>query len=641
MAKITEEWVGKKSSNEGEIDPLWWKLPDEKIAQNVFPLVSAIEKRQTYRKIRDIRHSRLYHNLDILSFQTSLYNKISQDINNPSRISLNVIRSCVDTAASKIAKLKPRPYFLTVDGNWAAQQRAKRLTSFFDGLFQDSMTIYEEKQRSFVDAGIFGTGAVKFYWDSHNKRPACERVMISEIVIDDSEAIYGRPLQLHQTRYVHRAALLEAWGSDKKAYAAIMAAMGSPGEIPRTQTHNDMVKVIESWKLPSQPGAKDGRHALSIDGMTLEANKWTKDYFPFVFDTWIGAIVGFFGTGIAEELTGIQLEINKLIRSIQLAQHFMSVPRVFLDTASNINTSHLNTTTGSIVKYTGQPPIFNTAPAMSPEVYQHLENLYRKAFEIIGISQLAAQSQKPAGLNSGKALRQYYDLTSERFSLVEQRYEATFLEATRICIDLMDEHGADVSVSGKVGQNTEKLVWKDVKMDMKDYVLRIFPASILPSQPQAKLQTVQELIQAGFIEKDLGISLLDFPDLEAGMNMKTAAFNVVQKQLYLMLDKGEAQTPEVFQDLNLSEQVAQWTYLKAVNEGAPEDRLDLVRTYIEDCKALKLKMQQQMQQKMMEAQAQAQAAGGGLGPSGGAAPVQGLGAPAAPPTSDLMPMAAG
>ena len=90
----------------------------------------------------------------------------------------------------------------------------------------------------------------------------------------------------------------------------------------------DLVRVIESWHLPSGEEAKDGKHTICISNATLLDEKYEKDYFPFVFFRWGLRPVGFFGQGLAEQLQGLQLEINKLLRTIQVSMHLVSIPKL-------------------------------------------------------------------------------------------------------------------------------------------------------------------------------------------------------------------------------------------------------------------------------------------------------------------------
>ena len=168
----------------------------------------------------------------------------------------------------------------------------------------------------------------------------------------------------------------------------------------------DQIEVLEAWHLPSGEGATDGRHVICISNATLVDEQWDKGSFPFVFVRWTDPMLGFWGEGVACDIQGMQVEINKLLMKIQRAFHLMSVPRIYVENGSKIRKSFFNNEIGTIIPYTGQPPVQMTPPSLNREIFDHLERLYNRSFEIAGISQMAATSMKPAGLNSGAALRE-------------------------------------------------------------------------------------------------------------------------------------------------------------------------------------------------------------------------------------------
>lgn len=605
---------------EEKLDHKWWTLDKEDQYQSIQSLVKTIQTKQSYRSTQNIRHARLYSNLDIVSLTNNVFANSAIDLDLTNKMSLNVVASCIDTAGSKIAKMRPRPIFLTEDGDYGLQHKAKQLTKFIDGSF-DLMNLYQKAQRMFVDSCVFGTGFIKFF--VNGDRVDCERVIVEEIVVDDAEGAYGEPQQMFQNKMISRDVLLSTWPEHAEKIKASQSTL-----TVEQAANRDFIKVTEAWRLPSKKGAGDGAHAIIISGCTLFSEKWDKERFPFICYRWKPKLTGFYGMGLAEELLPIQLEINKLVRSIQKAQHLMAVPRVFVSEASMINSQHLNNDHASIVKYRGEPPIFNTAPAMSPEVYQHLENLYKKAYEITGVSMLSATAKKPAGLNSGAALREYNDIESERFQLQGMRWEDIFLDAADITIDLTKdiakkEPGLKVKLTS--GKNAEFINWKDVKLDEDQYVMRKFPTSMLPTEPAGKLQKVQELAQAGMIDKDTALSLLDFPDLEAAKSIQLETMDLTRKMLSIMLDKGVYQSPEPYMDPVSAQKIAQAAYLKGRCNDVPDETLELIRRFMQDCEALK----------MLGAQGKAPAMPGqhGMPPDGG----QPLGVPQAPPQSDLLP----
>ena len=89
--------------------------------------------------------------------------------------------------------------------------------------------------------------------------------MASEIFVDDVEALYGQPRQLHRVKQVDRQVLLDMFPDDA---GLIMGAKPSRTEENGRSIIADMITVRESWHLPSGPGAKDGKHVITIDGGT-------------------------------------------------------------------------------------------------------------------------------------------------------------------------------------------------------------------------------------------------------------------------------------------------------------------------------------------------------------------------------------
>lgn len=613
----------------------WWAQPKDEMFKHVFGTVKMLETRQSYRTMENVRNARLYSDLEGLGVFANLYAPGLRDANLTNRISLNVVKSNIDTVTSKIAKQKPRPMFLTEDGNWSLRNKAEKLTKYIDGQFDD-MGLYEVKQDTFRDSGIFGTGATKFYIDWARKKVCSERAIIEELLVDDAEALYGCPRTLFQRRLVDKDALKEAMPVKLHAFIDSATADIEDGLSNQPGMRN-LVKVIEAWHLPSGPDAKDGKHVMCVNNATLELSDWDFDWFPFSLERWNKGLLGWFGTGIARELTGIQVEINKVLRRIQQSMDLFAIPRAFVENGSEVALNALNNDVASIVKYTGSSvPQFYAPQAMAPDVYNHLWNLYGKSFEIVGVSQLSASSKKPEGLDSGRALREFSDIESDRFQIVGQRREATFLADAKITIELQKrlckEHGdAKVKVSDNGSMKTIR--FSEVNLDEEKYLMRVFPASILPTQPAARMQTIVEYAQAGFFDKETAMDLMDFPDIKSATSLLISPRRVVLKQLDAMMDSGEYEAPEPFFNLALTKQLAQFYYMSMKNQGAPEDRLMLIQDYISQVVSLEQQAAQAAAPAPMPGMDPAMAAASGAGaPPTGAMPA----APEALPTNELI-----
>jgi len=136
-------------------------------------------------------------------------------------------------------------------------------------------------------------------------------------------------------------------------------------------------------------------------------------------------------------------------------------------------------------------------------------------------------------------------------------------------IDENEEGGFKVKSSNK--RFVEWIEWKDVNLEEDQYVMKIFPTSSLSQTPAGRLQDVQELLQAGFISKEDGLRLLDFPDLERTLSLDNAAVEDIESVIDQMIEKGEYEPPEQYQNLVYGIKKVQSAYLRAKLNKAPPD----------------------------------------------------------------------
>lgn len=597
-------------------DFFWWKKPNGTAFESITPYMQHLDTEQSYRQLENFKFMKMYGNYDLYNLRAYSSLKSENSVATSNRVTMNVVQSMIDTVVSKVAKNRPKPTFLTEGGNFSQQRRAKKLTQFVEGQFQ-ATDFYAKAALEFQAGCIFGTGALKIYKEDNEIK--VERVFIDEIKLDDKESFYGNPRQLHQTKFIHRDVLKNMFPKFKGLIDGLN--LENTTYFNGSQSQNkDMILVTESWHLRSGKKAKDGKHVISINNCDLVNERYDKDYFPFVFFRWGVRPLGFFGQGIAEQLQGLQIEINKILRTIQVSMHLVSIPKIFVEAGSKIVDSHIDNKIGGIIKYAGTLPQPGQLGSIPAELFAHLDRLYNRAYEIVGISQLSANSAKPSGLNSGKALREFNDLETERFMSVAQRYESVFMDAAKQMIDLAkeidedlksqseedskDSDGYKVKVKGKKFIQTIK--WSDVEMDEEDFVMGIFPTSALASNPSGRMQDVQELIQAGFVSKEDAMKLLDFPDLDTFYNFSNAGLEDIERTIEEFIDQGTYSTPEPYQNLELGIVKMQQAYLLFKSQNAPETRLDLFRRWIEDAKAMMDKANLEVQAQQMQAQMKAE-----------------------------------
>ena len=565
----------------------WWKADKSIVEKPIFDMISYIHMNQQGRQDMNLRCALLYGNYPMSAISPmGGYGGAGLPQLPENRVKINIISSMCDTVTSKIAKMKPRVRFLTDRGNWEVQEKAKKLTQFSDGLFYRNGVIGLHQQM-FKDAAIFDVGALKHYREGN--RVCSERVLGSELLVDWSDAMYGDPRCLYQIKYVAKSVLKDSHPT--AVFNIDRAASAASSVDSAARRDQDFVLVVEAWHLPSSPGAEDGRHVICISNETFLDEPWTKDYYPFTFYRWSTPVVGWYGQSLAERLIGNQVEINKMLRIIQRSFHLGSAFKVFLEYGSKVAKEQLNNEIGAVVYYSGAKPDYFVPQTVHPEYFEHLRFLIQSSYEEAGISQLSAAARVPAGIDggSGKALREYNDLETERFIINSQQYEQTFLTTARIYIDLVKEiadDGEDIAVVAESKSFVKTINWSEIQLKDNDFVMKMFPASSLPTTPAGRLKYVEELIDAGFVDRAYATDLLDFPDIEEYNSLSNAIVEDIKWTAYKMLYENEYSSPEPMQGLQLGVDTMRLYYLRAKREGAPEDRLELLLRWITTAEAL-------------------------------------------------------
>ena len=363
----------------------------------------------------------------------------------------------------------------------------------------------------------------------------------------------------------------------------------APSEAPSVvgnYTTTDMIMVIEAWRLKTS--SRVGRHVIALRNALITDNEYDRDGFPFVYFKWGKPLFGFRCVSLATELMPSQIELNKTLKTIQQIIR-LTVPKLFVEKGAKVVYAHLNSEIGSIVEFTGTRPTYDFLQAVPPDLINYVDRIIQRGYEAAGISMLSAASQKPAGLDSGKALRTFNDIETERFATVAQQYENACMEAAKLMLyeaSMLAEEENGFKLYGLGSKSIELLNWKEIQLKADQYVMRPYPTSYLSNTPSGRLADVQELTQAGFINKEMALKLLDFPDLEGAMSLLNAAIDDIELVLEQMIEHGKYQAPERYQNLTLAIQMTQSAYLRGKTEGVPEERLEFLRRFMTECDAM-------------------------------------------------------
>lgn len=559
----------------------WWSSPEEMVHDDVFGVAEELAKTQDYTKQQDLHHAKMYGGMNLRGLDPYGYNSPHRS---SERIGFNVIESSVDTILSDIIAQKPRPQFLTEDGDWNDQKKAKLLTQFVSGQFYQNKIHDEVMPRVCQDALVFGTGVAKVYWDPREQCPKAERVPVHEVLVDDAECCAGPPRSIYHVKRVPRDALLARFPEHS---VIINNAETDSGPHSRKETQ-DMVLCVEAWRIPAIKDGEGGRHVLCLKSGPLIDEEWRKDYLPFVVLRYKRRLHGFRGKGIAEILNSKQIALNFLMFKVHEKLKGWA-NTIFVRPGSQLNPAHLTNEEWNIVETT-EPPMVVTPQSVPSDLFNEVERLKNDAYSEVGVSMLAARAEIPAGLDggSGKALRIYSDTKSRRFIDFVQQWEKAhlslaehFIQLTKDAVEAGDANGATtVLAPDSFNRRAKRIKWADVNLDRDRYIMKAFPTSFITGTPQGKLADIQELITVFPQFQQYAPSLLDFPDLESFSSIVNSSTDASRQVIEHILDTGEYVPPEPFQNLGETLQLAQSYYLKAKLGDAPDEVLEPLRQYM-------------------------------------------------------------
>jgi hypothetical protein len=571
----------------------WWEQ-DSEPHKRVFETAGNIRRNQTAQEDLDERHFRLYSGLPLYSAFT--FNLTFDTLD--AKFTMNVVQSATNTLVSKIAKNKVRPTFLTDDGDWGMQQQAKKLTKYTYGQFYKSK-VYEETKKALRDACIFGDGFVKHWHDSQGNINV-KRVFKPSLIVNQAEVMYAQePKTIYEVRVVDKGTLKEKY-PDFKHEIDEASISDIPFFIDSFESNHQLAVVVEAYRVAHKTVDKEGKetlhpgkHFIGISTATFVYEDFKKEKIPYTRIQYVPNAVGYYGKGVAEIITGHQIELNRMLRRISRSMNIMSSPNILVDYMSEIIDTHFNNEVGTIIKYKGAPPAYNFPMGINPVAIDWFLTVYQKAFEELGLSQLTAQSKKPSGLDSGKALREYNDIETERFSELAQAWEQFHLDIADAIIDhskqIADE-GGDVVVLSPDKYGAQKIDFKKIKLKNSEYVMQVYPTSMLPKTPAGRLAYVQEMLAAGLLEPQEGLSLLEFPDVSEITENKNAGTDDIKWTVYTIIEDGVYNPPEPYQNLDYGIQYMNSTYLRMKSRGLPIERLDLLQKWINDALSLKEQM---------------------------------------------------
>lgn len=444
---------------------------------------------------------------DLDRYQSVGYYWTGESTNN---VNENVIRSCVDTLTSKIACQKVRPFFNSVNGSWKDFELCTQAQQFFDILF-DEYNVNDIVTIAFKDACIFERGTI-FISNS-----GIERMLPWTVYTNPAEDSYNKNTEL-------------LWECKKYPKALL------PFDI---KTSQDLVTYTRYWNT------KEKLFYVWIPEANYNSVELYEKELPFVQIYYNKPLFGSSCSSVVDVLFGIQDQIDNLIKTCAIAAKRNMPKTYWVPEGTDVKAGSLNNEVGQVIPYrpipggSGVPIICDEQRIIDPQYRELIEKYKQDAYELVGISQLSATSQKPQGLNSGIALSTMENIESDRFETQLNQVIRCYVDIAKKCINILDSKELILPQE----KTRAMLNWEDLIGAAKSFNIQFSAAESLSKDPSTKLQQLQSLAQAGIIPQSHIAKYLELPDIESAYNITTNSLNAVMSLIKETIEGDEV--PEI------------------------------------------------------------------------------------------------
>ena len=519
-------------------------MTKEKLIKNILE----IESHQKAWRQKCRRNLILYEftpNMDLTSQNDSttvgFYN--AGNAENTSMIQENVIRSCIDTLGSKIASQKVTPFFNTVNGTFREIQVVKAAQQFFDILY-DELNVNKTVVQAFIDSCITDRGII--YVNKDNKN--IERIQPWQFFFDPREYAYGQ---------------LTHCAFKKTDY---------PASLLTEKTDLQTVTLHEYWSI------KEHIHATYIEELNkVSFDKWDANILPFAILRWSNPVKASSSTCVVDLLFGIQKQINYLLSQIKDASKSSFGIKYIVPTDSDVKINRLNNSNGEVIEYTpqmtpnGVMPVQPITPAfMDGQWFTALQQFKQDAYEMVGISQLSAMSQKPSGLNSGVGLQTMEDIESDRFETQLNSVIRVYVDIAKICMEVFDPLEEVLPSSIYRGHIT----WKDITEARNLMSIQFSSLDKISKDPVVKQQIISQWVNSGYISRAHAMQLMEVPDDTRGYSLMNNSLNAVMSVIDDCVEKDIYDVPIYIDTALLKEEITS-TLLSLKAAQNPENEVDI------------------------------------------------------------------
>lgn len=442
-------------------------------------------------------------------------------------------------------------------------ERCEQFSQLVEGVKQANR--YDElKQRVLEDSMTCTIGAMKVFVDvkSEVRIERCDPLNVFWDLYEGSD-----PLTLLQAHAVPRRRLM----AEYPEHAELIKGLPSwhdqaiPGVEAEALAKPDTVKVIEATGV--KMGDKLGKRAIAVKGMVLETSDYDDEEHDIVVWRWDWDFRSFGGVSLVRGVAPYHCWTQRLVR-MYYEQLKACVPVIWKRQDEQLFKA-ISDLEYQVQTYDGkEPPKIEVAGKVSADIVQAIADLRERCFQENGVSFQMATGQKPTGLNSAPAQREWLDTVDLRMTPRHQRNERGDRDvANRICrkaATAYKEKPARVMAPGSKFISTVN--WKDIDLKEDQYQAVASVASGLSLTISGKIDQLEVLRNMGQLDASEVADNLKLPDTDELQREKRAPRTLAEKMVSDAL-KGKYTSPSPQQDLQKLLTIARLRYQRVKAEG--------------------------------------------------------------------------
>lgn len=565
----------------------WWAHEDEDdIVRGLFCTVEMLSNELFEEFEKYDRFMGLYEIQPKCNF--SLPNTFSPDsmdmFFSEGRLRMNILRPIVDAKIARIATDRVKIRFLTSGGTYSDRRKAERITKAIAALAYSSKEHFVS-QLAYRDSLVIGTGFVKAYEVDEYLR--LERMSPKHILVDQNCVI--KPVNYYQVEKINKEVFIDYmssrvpdWNEKKAEIVRRSSTEFNRLNYNHKGSEEDSCAIVEAWHC----SPRDGKHIIATNAGVLLDQPWRFENCPIVSLKNKDPMEGWAGKGEIEELAELQEEVDFILLKIQEIMNLGSI-NILVDRGAELSIDKLKSNKQfKILEYNGaggNPPREFIVPVTNNEYFNQIERIRNWAAATAGVNELFLEATKPAGVESGVAIRQISDIASARFRHQGQKYQEFRKEIAERQVDLMrsiQQRGGSIKIFNDNVDSLSEIDLKDFDLEKNSYQFKAWPVNLLPDDPAGQLEQMQNYINGDPALAVRQMNFIDYPDVASMVRREMAPQLLIEKIIDDIATEGKFQEPNEYMDLKYGIKQMTLAFNECMLSNEKEETLELLHDWI-------------------------------------------------------------